>query len=169
MNKILLPLTAVALCFTAQQAMAATATASTPANARAKIIAPLTVTASTTDELNFGTMLAGERTVTVSPAGVRSATPDKALLVEDNTEKAGKFTVTNSGSAVTGKISLPTSATVSNETKTLDVKNFTSSPAANTDVSFGASTEISVGASLEVKADATEGSYTGTYNITINY
>lgn len=169
MNKFLFPLTAVALCFTAHQAMAATATASTPANARAKIIAPLTVTASTTDELNFGTMLAGDRTVTVTPAGVRSATADETLLVKDNTEKAGKFTVTNSGSAVTGQISLPPSATVSNGTKTLNVNHFTSNPAADTDVSFGASTEISVGASLDVTADATEGSYTGTYNVTINY
>ncbi len=172
MNKILLPLTAVALCFTAQQAMAASISGT--GNATAKIIAPLTIAAGGTGyssgNLNFGTMLSSSaHTVTVGTTDNRTGSNNAMLVSDSNTPKSGLFTVTNTETnPVNGTISVDSSTTISNGTTTLNVTGLNASPTGSTSFENG-DTEIKVGGQLAVSQNATAGDYTGTYHVTINY
>lgn len=167
MNKYLLPLTAIALCFCATQAMAANSPAT--GDAKAKIIAPLTITQS--ENMNFGTMLSSSaHNVTLDLADGRESTVD-AMLVEDsaNAPKSGKFVINNGGSgAVKATITLPDSTTVKNGSTNLTVDTFTSDFPSDGSIGVG-NTTLKVGATLHVTANAPAGDYTGTYNVTINY
>lgn len=170
--KHLLSLTAIALCFCATQAMAASDSAT--GNSKAKIISPVTITAVTgaSGDLNFGTMLSSSaHVVTVDNANGRTSTVS-SMLVDDsaNPSHSGVFTVNNGGSAaVTATLALPSSATVSNGTDTLTVNNFTSNfPTGSGNIHTG-DTTVMVGADLNVTANASSGDYTGTYNVTLSY
>ncbi|MDO4183954.1 MAG: DUF4402 domain-containing protein [Rhodospirillales bacterium] len=168
MNKYLLPLTAIALCFCATQAMAANSPAT--GDAKAKIIAPLTITQS--ENMNFGTMLSSSaHNVTLDHADGRTSTVN-AMLVDDkaNAPKSGKFVIKNGGtSAVTATISLPASTTVSANETSLTVDTFTSDfPTGSNNIPAG-DTNLKVGATLHVTANAPAGDYTGQYTVTINY
>lgn len=166
--RYLLPLTAIALCFCATQAMAANSQAT--GNSKAKIIAPLTITQS--ENMNFGTMLSSQaHNVTLDLADGRKSTVN-AMLVDDsaNAQKSGKFVINNSGTdPVTATISLPASTTVSANGTNLDVDTFTSDfPTGSNNIPVG-NTNLKVGATLHVTANAPAGNYTGQYTVTINY
>ncbi len=167
MNKYLLPLTAIALCFCATNAMAANSQAT--GDAKAKIIAPLTITAG--DDMNFGTMLSSQaHNVVLTTADGRTSNVG-AMLVDDsaNAAKAGRFTINNGGSgAVKATITLPDSTTVKNGSTNLTVDTFTSDFPSDGSIGVG-DTTLKVGATLHVTANAPAGDYTGTYNVTINY
>ena len=168
MNKYLLPLTAIALCFCATQAMAANSQAT--GDAKAKIIAPLTITES--EDMNFGTMLSSSaHNVTLDHADGRTSTVN-AMLVEDsaNAPKSGKFVINNGGTApVTATIALPASTTVTANGTSLDVDTFTSDfPTGSNNIPVG-NTNLHVGATLHVTANAPAGDYTGQYTVTISY
>ncbi len=165
MNKILLPLTAVALCFTAQQAMAAQTDPAT-GTAKAKIIAPVTVEAG--DDLDFGTILSGANTVTVTTAGARSATDSTKLV--GNTASAGSFDVTTS-ETVSASLNLPSSVTITRTggTETMTVSNLSSDFGSGAQQITSSGKTFHVGGDLAVSANQKEGDYTGTYNVTIDY
>lgn len=167
MNKFLLPLTAIALCFS-YQAMAASDSAT--GNSKAKIIAPVTITAG--DDMNFGTMLSSSaHNVILTTADGRTSSVS-SMLVDDsaNTPKAGRFTINNGGTAaVTATITLPSSTKISNSGTDLTVDTFTSDfPTGSNNIPAG-DTTLKVGATLHVTASAPSGDYLGTYDVTINY
>lgn len=168
MNKILLPLTAVALCFCTSQAMAAATTTGT-GNANAKIISTITVTE--TQDLNFGTMIQGTaQNVTVSTAGARSC-GQATKCVEDGTYHNGQFTVTNPNTdSVAANLSIDSTATLTGNTNhdTLTANTFTMTPTGSQTLTSG-DTIVKTGATLEVTAAARADTYTGTYNVTVNY
>lgn len=168
MNKILLPLTVVALCFGAQQAMAANSSAT--GTAKAKIITPLSITAVTgaSGDMNFGTMISTQaHDVTLDHANGRTSSVN-AMLVEDssNPPHSGTFTINNGGTApVAASLSLPDSTTISG-TGSLTVDTFTSN--FSSPVATG-NTSVAVGATLHVPAAAEAGDYTGQYTVTLSY
>ena len=168
MNKILLPLTVVALCFGVQQATATDSSAQ--GTAKAKIITPLSITAVTgaNGDMNFGTMISTQaHTVTLDNAHNRTGSVS-AMLIEDvsNSPHSGTFTINNGGTApVAASLSLPDSTTISG-TGSLTVDTFTSN--FSSPVATG-NTTVSVGATLQVPAAATAGDYTGEYTVTLSY
>ena len=169
MNKILLPLTVVALCFGAQQVMAASDTAT--GTAKAKIITPLSITAVTgsSGDMNFGTMLSTQaHNVTLDTANNRTGSVG-AMLVSDssNPPHSGTFTINNGGTAsVAATLALPDSATISSGGTDLTVDNFSSN--FSSPIATG-NTTVSVGAVLHVTAGAAAGEYTGDYTLTLSY
>ena len=170
MNKILLPLTAVALCFTAQQAMAAKSDGT--GNAKAKIISPLEVEETT--EMNFGTLLGDATyTVTLTNAGNRTCSNTDKCVADGNTPAAGVFTIKNPGSnpVTATTITLPANdtVTVTNDTDTLHVDDFNSDFASGAIAGNNGTKVVHVGAKLSVESGVSDGDYRGTYPIVINY
>ncbi len=166
--RYLLPLTAIALCFCATNTMAASDSAQ--GDAKAKIIAPVTITES--EDMNFGTMLSSQaHNVTLDHADGRTSTVS-TMLVDDsaNAPKSGKFVINNGGTApVTATISLPASTTVSANGTNLTVDTFTSDfPTGSNNIPAG-DTDLNVGATLHVTVNAPAGDYTGQYTVTISY
>ena len=138
--------------------------AATTGNATATIIIPIAI-ANTTD-LAFGSVVSSGSadTVIVSPAGARTC---GGTLTCTNTVTAGAFDVTG-GTGETYTISLPASATVTSGGDTMTVDTFVSTPTPTGTLTGGAETLL-VGATLQVSASQANGSYTGTYSVTVNY
>lgn len=179
MNKILLPLTAVALCFSAQQALAATDSAQ--GTAKAKIIAPITIAAVTAKPMNFGTMLKpasdDSYTVQLSTASVRTCSDnDQCVSDTENTHTAGEFTIT-SGDARSATITIPTGLTISGAGDVSAIKfklgaSGTETAATNAaqSINLEATTQtLYVGGTLSVTEAATVGEHEGNYTVTLNY
>lgn len=124
-----------------------------------------TITATETQQMNFGTISSGTTagTVTLSAAGVRSSS-----LSFYGTSNPGVFTIT-AEPATPLTISFA-NGTLSNGSSTMALTNFTTSttPASSTTDSSGNLT-LNVGADLAVAANQASGTYTGTYNVTISY
>jgi hypothetical protein len=143
--------------------------ATVSANATATIIAPIAITNST--DLAFGNVavsatLAG--TVVLSPLGVRTPTAGVTLPAVTGTFSAATFSVTGSG-ASTYAITLPASITLTGvPSGTMTVDNFTSNPSGTGALTAGAQT-LTVGGTLNVGAAQAAGTYTGTFNVTVNY
>lgn len=128
----------------------------------------------TTRGLDFGRFAAGTGgTVTLNAAtGARSKTGNLILL---NSPSAAQATYNvakskNGNVAQTVAITLPTNNTVqlSSGANHMDVNNFLCSPATIASVPNGGLV-LSVGATLVVGSGQPAGTYTGSYNITVNY
>jgi hypothetical protein len=144
---------------------AATATS----NASAEVITPISI--SNTADLRFGkfSALTGG-TVIISAAGVRSAT-GAVVLSSTNAGGAASFDVTGDPNA-TYAITLPNSATLTHSvdnTKTMTIDTFTSNPSGTGTLSAGGSQALSVGATLTVGNAQTTGSYSGTFDVSVEY
>lgn len=154
----------VAIALLPELVMAASATGT--GDAKAKIVTP--VTATKTQDLNFGSMLGEANTVTVSHAGARTATTSSALVNDGNTPTAGRFTVTGpNNQPIT--VSLPANATVTSSTNSMTISNFTSDKSGSQSLDGTGNLTINIGADLAVTANQPEGDYTGTYQINITY
>ena len=168
MNKFLFPLTAVALCFTAHQAMAAAADGT--GTAKAKIIAPITVTETT--PMNFGTLKndTAAYTVTLNTSDTRSGGDENYVNDSDNPVKSGEFEVTNASGINTAATLTVGNATIKDNNGTgsnsMLVDNMSHNMGANVPAD-GA--KIKVGGTLHVGANQEPGTYTGTYNVTLSY
>jgi len=143
--------------------------ASATSNATATVMTPISI--SNTAALRFGkfSALTGG-TVVMSTAGARSATGAVVLSTTDAGGVAG-FTVSGDGSA-TYAITLPNSATITHSvdnTKTMSVDTFSSNPSGTGTLSAGGSQSLSVGATLTVGNAQTTGSYSGTFDVTVEY
>ncbi len=147
------------------QAQTATATS----NAAAVIIAPLSIT--NTAGLHFGTIMrsAALGTVTVATDGTRSSTGGVTLSALAPLHSVATFDLEGeSGNDVI--ITLPASTTITNGTQTMLVDNFVSDPDDTNPVTLGGTpTVLSVGATLNVAANQASGTYTGTFDVSINY
>lgn len=156
-------LSAIALLATPIHVHAAQATS----NASAEVMTPISI--SNTAALRFGkfSALTGG-TVVISTAGARSAT-GAVVLSSTNAGGAASFTVSGDANA-TYTVTLPNSATLTHgvdNTKTMSVGSFTAS---GTGTLSGAGTEtISVGATLTVGNAQTTGTYSGTFDVSVEY
>lgn len=125
---------------------------------------------SNTQGLAFGKFVAGSGgSVTVSPAGGRSASGGVVLL-SSGAGAAAQFSVTGDPS-VTYAISLPGNGVVSltSGSNSMALNNFTSSPNLTGALSVGGSQTLTVGTTLSVGSNQASGSYSGTFNVTVNY
>lgn len=174
MNKILLPLTAVALCFCTSQAMAATDSDS--GVAKAKIIAPLDVDAHTdTDGVNFGTLLAGANGVTIPTSSDTRTGCGDMCVTDSNTPSRGVVDISHgsdlAGVEVSVTLTPPANlALTSDNTKTIPLTSLTTSLTDNKITLSNASKDtFYVGGTLGDTTNATSGDYQGTYTVTVNY
>lgn len=125
---------------------------------------------SNTQALAFGKFVAGSGgSVTVSPAGGRSASGG-VVLVPSGAGAAAQFAVSGDAN-VTYAISLPADGTVSlaSGANSMAVNTFTSSPSPTGTLSAGGAQTLSVGATLSVGSNQAIGSYSGTFDVTVNY
>lgn len=139
--------------------------ASDTGTANATIVQAIGITA--VNSLEFGDILNGAaNTVTVSPAGVRSATDGTQLI--GGTVQAASFNVTGDGNRAY-TITLPAAATVTEGGgATMTVNNFTHNAGGAPALTAGADT-FNVGADLTVALGQVAGAYTGTFTVTVNY
>ena len=164
---------ALAALVLASGAMAqSTATASGPANA--KVIAPITIAATTS--LEFGNIVSGVGTVIISPAGSRTdSTTSLTPGTQKGTVNAAVFTI--GGEATnTYSITLPSSAiALTNGSSSMNLTNFTVASGGTGSVSGAVGTlasgvgTLNVGATLTSAASQATGTYTGTYAVTVAY
>lgn len=125
---------------------------------------------SNTQALAFGKFVAGAGgSVIVSPAGARSASGG-VVLVPSSSGSAAQFSVSGDANA-TYTISLPADGTVSlaSGANSMAVNTFTSSPSPTGTLSAGGAQTLSVGATLSVGSNQAIGSYSGTFDVTVNY
>ena len=161
-------LIALAVALLPGMAMAATSTGT--GDAHAKVVEAVAVTQDSGEELNFGTMIAPEtaQTVTVDSSGSRTAS-DSSILVTDssNAPRAGGFTITGpTGQSIT--VTLPNNAQISNGTQTMTISSFTGTNTGSQTIPAGG-LSLDVGGTLAVGADQAQGTYNGTYTITVTY
>ncbi len=139
------------------------------ASAGARIVTPLTI--ENDEALEFGDIISAENTVTISPAGARSATNEDALLVTitaSRTPQAAQFTVVGEASlsyTVVIDNSITLTGAVTSETMTVD--NFLHNATGTLDAT-GKET-FSVGADLTVGETQSSDIYTGSFTVTVTY
>ena len=134
------------------------------ANVTITLLAPISISAAA--DMDFGTMVptgtAG--TVTVTTAGARSSV-DVDLL--GGVPAAASFDVTGAtGQAYV--ITLPSPATLTSGGNTMTVDTFNHDAGA-TPTLVGGSDTFNVGATLHVSAAQAAGTYSGTFDVTVNY
>lgn len=127
------------------------------------------VAVESTQPLGFGSFAAGNGSVSISPTGVRTSTGEVVALSAHPGQPA-QFVVTGDPS-MTYAITLPADGTValSNGTTNMPVNGFVSDPAGSGVLSGSGSQVLSVGATLGVSAGQPPGSYSGSFNVTVNY
>ncbi|HEY2559951.1 MAG TPA: DUF4402 domain-containing protein [Caldimonas sp.] len=141
----------------------ALALAGAPAPAGSQSISPVAA-------MSFGNFIAGGGgTVTISPGGLRTQSGGVVLVGQGSTYSAASFRVSGTASA-TYTITLPPYDTVSlsDGFHTMALNSFVSSPPTGT-LSGAGSQMIMIGATLVVGAAQPPGSYTATFNVTVNY
>ncbi len=107
--------------------------------------------------------------VVMTPNGARSAT-GAVFLFSTDPGTAAQFMVTGNSSQVYS-ITLPTAATLSSGTASMQISNFVSLPSGATNSTgqlSGGVQVLKVGATLQVGANQSKGSYSGTFNVTVN-
>jgi hypothetical protein len=139
------------------------------ANATAKILAALTITKNA--DLSFGTMTipTAATTVIVAPDGTRTSTGNITLLAQAPLTTASSYSVTGDAGA-TYTITLPVSTTILNGSQQMTVNTFTSSKTNNgSTIGTGGTDSFTVGATLNLSNAQASGTYTGSFNVTVNY
>ncbi len=167
MRRHMILIIAVMVSLTAIPVFAAQNSASTSANATARIITAIAITKNT--DLNFGDVVPGTSigTVVVTPAGARSSTGG-ASLGNGSAVTAATFSVTGQGSE-TYAVTLPASITINGGGSSMTVDTFASTPNGTGTLSAGGSDTLSVGATLNVGASQAVGTYTGSFSVTVAY
>ncbi|MEX0623664.1 DUF4402 domain-containing protein [Saccharospirillum sp.] len=150
----------------APSTMAATATG----DASATVVTPIAITA--VNALDFGTVVASGTagTVVMGTDGTRTVTGGTTLSSK-SAGTAGTFDVTGEGDA-TYAITLPASISIADTEatpNTMTVDTFTSNPATTGTLDVNGAETISVGATLNVEASQVANTYTGTYDVTVDY
>lgn len=123
-----------------------------------------------TQALAFGKFVAGSAgSVTVSAGGVRSA-GGGVVLVPSGAGAAAQFSVSGDPN-LTYAITLPGDGTVSltSGANSMALNTFTSSPNLTGTLSAGGTQTLLVGATLSVGGNQATGSYSGAFDVTVNY
>lgn len=150
-----------------------------PRRARADITVSVTivpmVTITTLSNLQFGDVVAENTggTVTVSPSGTVTASATAQSL---GGASQAIFSLTG-GANLSYLITLPASITIAcvggtgscTPGSTLTVNAFTSTPGSPATLGPGGTGTLAVGATLQIGAGAGTGTYTGTFNVTVQY
>ena len=150
-------------------AAACAASVKKSAPTEAAILSPLSVIKRA--DLDFGTLVVtGAGTAVIDPvSGTESVTGP--ILPAGSSAHPAKFTATGSKNAV-ALIRLPKNpinVTRVGGTETMTVTNWTQDGATNRRIPITDTFDFSVGATLNVGASQAEGTYTGTFNITVQY
>jgi hypothetical protein len=124
-----------------------------------------------TRPLSFGRFVADTGgTITLTTVGGRSKTGG-VVPIGGGTVSSASFSLTETGSGKSlnfREITIPTTAvTMSNGTSSMTISNFVSDP--NTTVLGTGKTVVLVGATLTVAPNQASGTYTGSFEITVNY
>lgn len=163
-NILFLAIAMIGFSITAS-AQDATAFVATSAN----VITPIGITGDTA--LSFGDIVATASggTVTVSTAGLRTASDTDLIVATAGTTTAASFTVTGQQD-FTYAITLPAIFDVTSGTDTMGVGTFVSAPDATGTLTLGTET-VTVGATLTVGAAQASGAYTNAnaLAITVQY
>ena len=125
---------------------------------------------SNTAGLTFGKFAAGSNgTVTVSPGGGRRA-DGGVILVPSGVATAAQFVVFGDAN-LTYAISMPSNGVVSlvSGANSMAVNNFTSSINSISKLGAGGGQTLFIGATLSVGGNQTAGSYSGMFDVTVNY
>lgn len=119
--------------------------------------------------LSFGAFVAGTGgTVVVDPTGFRSQTGG-VMLVPQGLGTAAQFSVTGTAGAAYA-ITLPATAALSDgNNHSMALNGFVSYPGATGTLSVGGTQSLSVGATLTVSPAQPPGSYTGSFDVIVNY
>ena len=160
--------TAAGSILAASSLSAAQNSATTSANANARIVAPIAI--AKTVDLNFGDVVPGGTvgTVIVDAAGARTSAGG-ASLGSSTGVAAAAFNVTGASNA-TYAITLPAGTiTVTGPTSTMTVGTFTSSPSLTGTISAAGTQALTVGGTLNVGVNQAVGAYTGTFSVTVTY
>lgn len=140
--------------------------ASTSGNASAKVVAPIAIAEATA--LNFGSFSVGASggTVVITQAGAVSKTGDVELVPSTGATNA-VFNVTGAPSS-TYSITPPASMTVTSGANSMTVNGF-SVPTTGLTLNGSGAHTFNLGATLNVGSNQAQGTYTGTYSISVNY
>lgn len=123
---------------------------------------------SNTQGLTFGKFVAGAGgSVTISAGGGRSASGG-VVLVPSGAGAAAQFAVSGDAN-LTYVISLPAAGTLVNGANSMAVNTFTSSPSPTGTLGAGGTQTLFVGATLTVGSNQASGSYSGAFDVTVNY
>lgn len=143
--------------------------------ASATVVTPISFTNPTT--LAFGKFTKAAGTVTITPAGNRSATGANALLITNSTHAAGQLDVLGEANAtysitLTGG-NLSDGASPAN-TMALGSLTAAASTATGTTITTGTlsgsgTQSLKIGGALTVGATQVSGTYTGTYSVALEY
>jgi hypothetical protein len=123
--------------------------------------------------LAFGDIFSSDTagSVVLTPAGGRTAFPGATLNTGSSTWHPASVTFTGAANALY-TITLPTSpitlTSTSSSTDTLTVGNFTSTPSGTGILTSGSAT-VNVGATLNVAKSQPQGTYNGTFKVTVAY
>jgi len=120
-------------------------------------------------DMNFGEIYSplADDTVVVSTAGVRSAGTSANILGDATNVSAASFTVTGeAGNSFS--ISAIADTTLDSGANSMDVTDITPSLAGSGTLT-GGTYIFTVGATLHVAANQPAGTYTGTFDVTVNY
>lgn len=159
-------LTALGLAAALTGISGAASAATVNGNASAFILAPIAVTE--TVAMDFGSISGDVLVASTATLDTADSVTTSADAWSDGTGASGGFDVTGGTTAVYD-ITLPASATVTGPlAATMTVNAFTSSSATGT-IDGIANTDFTVGATLNIGANQTQGAYTGTYVMTVNY
>jgi Mat/Ecp fimbriae major subunit len=177
MKKIILSVIALAAFVLTTAAADNVANKTVSVTGKARIITPITLANTGSQALDFGVIARGTTDATVIVAASASpsanvATGD-AVILSSAAQTAAKFTV-GGESGKTYVITIPsTTQTIISGANHLDITNFTCSnitaPATSGSATIGTNDVFYVGGTLAVPAAAIAASYTGTFNVTVNY
>jgi hypothetical protein len=119
--------------------------------------------------LSFGKFVAANGSLTVNPAGTRSAT-GAIVLLQTGPGQAAQFVVAGDPDAVYS-VSLPIDGIVAitNGGSSVAVNGFASNPASTGVLPVSGTQILNVGARLDVTAGLTPGAYSGTFSVVVDY
>ena len=172
MNKFLrmasLGATVAALTLTAAPAIAAPVSASTSANATARIIKPLTIEKQT--DLDFGDITVwGTGTATMSATGAINCPGGGTTLVCAASGTPAEFTVKGTNNQVV-TVSMPAAVSLTTVGSTDTLSLALTNPGTLTLSNSGQTgTALKFGGSMTIPQDTDDGQYTGTFSVTVNY
>jgi hypothetical protein len=136
--------------------------------ASALIISPIAITL-TNDGLEFGTLVPSgtDGTVTVPPTGARSGV-DVGFISQEDEYASAAFNVTGEAN-YTFSITLPANINLTNGAETMVVEDFTASLPLTGNAIASVGTPFTVGATLNVGGSQAAGTYTGEFDVTVDY
>ncbi len=169
MKKFLAAAGVAALALTTTPALAAPVSATAPAQARARIIKPLTLTA--TGELNFGTIVmngvTAPRTISVNDANVRDCAGGSTEVVCSDLTSVPSYNVRGTQGQVVTVIKNASPLTGSNGgTLTLTPTGVASVALTN---SGAVGNDFTIGGDITIVPATVDGLYTGSVDVQVDY